>query len=323
MRVRKQGFTLVELLVVIAIIGILIALLLPAVQAAREAARRMQCSNNLKQIGLAIHNFHDANQKLPPSRMPCAHGSWASEIWPFMEQQILKDRWTLDESYSNVAADVIQAQIGGYFCPSRRGAGELSKNLDGYGGPHRPGALSDYAVSIGDGSPANDYIPPHGDCNGAFRHAYPQTHFSCGGKRPNYNLGGVKWYYTLSFNNIEDGLSQTIFVGEKHVKKGMFGYGFDPAITTWNAPGFFQGDNSIYNMDHISMARFAGPGFGLALAPQDEYNWNFGSYHSGGTVNFVYGDGSVRSMNPSVDTLILGYLANRKDGQVISGGVLE
>ena len=82
----SRGFTLVELLVVIAIIGILVALLLPAVQAAREAARRIQCTNHLKQIGLAIHNFHDAHKKLPPSRMPCNHGTWASEIWPYLEQ---------------------------------------------------------------------------------------------------------------------------------------------------------------------------------------------------------------------------------------------
>ena len=178
-------------------------------------------------------------------------------------------------------------------------------------------------MSIGDGSPANDYIPPYGDSNGAFRHAYPQSHDYCSGTGPYYSLEGVDWYYTLSFNDIEDGLSNTIFAGEKHVKEGMFGYGFDPAITVYNAPGYFQGDNSIYNMDYISMARFAGPGFGLALSSKDEYNFNFGSYHSGGVVNFVFGDGSVRSVTPSVDTLILGYLANRKDGQVIPGGVLE
>src|SRR5688500_12419399 len=94
MLMPRKGFTLVELLVVIAIIGILIALLLPAVQAAREAARRYQCTNNLKQIGLAMHNYHDINGKFPPSRI--ARGdyiTWAVLILPYMEQQAMYELW--------------------------------------------------------------------------------------------------------------------------------------------------------------------------------------------------------------------------------------
>ncbi len=81
-----KAFTLVELLVVIAIIGILVALLLPAVNSAREAARRTQCINNLKNIGLAIHNFHNAQRQLPNSRRTCDYLTWAAEIWPYIEE---------------------------------------------------------------------------------------------------------------------------------------------------------------------------------------------------------------------------------------------
>ncbi|MCG2685419.1 MAG: DUF1559 domain-containing protein, partial [Planctomycetales bacterium] len=90
---KSTAFTLVELLVVITIIGILIALLLPAVQAAREAARQVQCINNLKQIGLAIHGFHEAKGALPPTRSSCSHSTWAAEIWPFIEGQNLADQY--------------------------------------------------------------------------------------------------------------------------------------------------------------------------------------------------------------------------------------
>jgi prepilin-type N-terminal cleavage/methylation domain-containing protein len=90
----KRGFTLVELLVVIAIIGVLVALLLPAVQAARESARRAQCVNNLKQVGIAMHGYHDTYLKLPPGARSCCWGTWQMEILPFIEQGQLAELYT-------------------------------------------------------------------------------------------------------------------------------------------------------------------------------------------------------------------------------------
>ena len=94
MKKNSHGFTLVELLVVIAIIGILVALLLPAIQAAREAARRAQCVNNLKQIGIALQNYHDTHKELPAGNYSCCWGTWQMAILPFIEEQQLGDMYT-------------------------------------------------------------------------------------------------------------------------------------------------------------------------------------------------------------------------------------
>ena len=125
---RHRGFTLVELLVVIAIIGILVGLLLPAVQAAREAARRMQCSNNLKQMGLAAHNYMDTHKALPTGEYSCCWGTWQLQLLPFMEQNNLFSRY----QYNGMMVDlpvgtrygsatnlpVTRTQIPTYTCPS-------------------------------------------------------------------------------------------------------------------------------------------------------------------------------------------------------------
>src|SRR5579872_2666531 len=98
---RSRGFTLIELLVVIAIITILIGLLLPAVQNVREAAARAKCQNNLKQIGQGTHTLHDANGKLPPSRIADQYATWSVLLWPFVEQGPLYNTWDLTQRYYN------------------------------------------------------------------------------------------------------------------------------------------------------------------------------------------------------------------------------
>ena len=129
-----------ELLVVIAIIGILVALLLPAVNSAREAARRTQCINNLKNIGLAIHNFHNAQRQLPNSRRSCDYLTWAAEIWPYIEEGAMLETWDPDETYYGQTETARTYQVGIYLCPSRRGSPAISITGDSNsnGSPHFP-----------------------------------------------------------------------------------------------------------------------------------------------------------------------------------------
>jgi prepilin-type N-terminal cleavage/methylation domain-containing protein len=311
----RSGFTLVELLVVITIIGILIALLLPAVQAAREAARRAQCANHLKQMGLAIHNFHQARGALPPSREPCHHGTLFTVLWPYMEQQALTGRWGDELSYYEQPLDLLEIPVAAYFCPTRRRPPQLSKQGDDADGrvSHRPGALGDYAAVAGDGTGGRwdwaFYHQTNRQPNGPMLHAGApfdadgEPNRLCRGTFPKLRFDRME--LPLTFADIRDGTSNTLFVGEKHVPLGKFGTRA-------------SGDTSIYNSDFMESccARFGGPGRGLARSPEEGVRINFGSYHPG-ACQFVFGDGRVTAVPNSIDTDILGRLCVRHDGQPI------
>src|SRR5215471_13177980 len=122
MAMRRYGFTLIELLVVIAIISVLMALLLPAVQRVREAGSRASCANNLHQIGLAFHMYHDNYGKLPPNRLSDLHATWAVLILPYVEQSNLYAQWDLVKFYYDQSDVARLTQVPTYFCPSRRTA---------------------------------------------------------------------------------------------------------------------------------------------------------------------------------------------------------
>jgi type II secretory pathway pseudopilin PulG len=296
--------TLIELLVVLSIIAVLLALLIPAVQRVREAANRVQCANNLKQIGLAIHHFHDSRGFLPPSRLENLAGTWCSEIWPYIEQAALANQWAKGKEYLLQPQVIIEAQLVLYYCPTRRGLPQLSQDGDDglpmYG--HRPGALGDYGVVAGDGTYWDSPAP--GGTNGPFMMG------ELFDGQAQLNLSG-NYRRTLSLTALTDGTSNTLFVGEKHVQRGKFGQRK-------------AGDNSIYNANHLeAVGRFGGPGFdddgyprSLANSPSEPGRTRFGSYHTG-ICQFVFGDGGVRALSNSLDPVILGRLCNRNDGQPV------
>jgi prepilin-type N-terminal cleavage/methylation domain-containing protein len=281
----RKAFTLVELLVVIAIIAILIGLLLPAVQKVREAANRSMCQNNLKQIGLALHNYHDVYAKLPPSRLLDHYATWCVLLLPYLEQDNLYRQWNVAQQYYSQSDVARTTPVKGYFCPTRRTAetaptASVSGDVPDNGNPvdyHVPGALADYACSLGTGEVDYWWGTPPAD--GAFQY----------GTQP------------ITLASVTDGLSNTLFVGEKQVPLGRFGQG------GW--------DCSSYNGDYGCSFRLAGPGYGLARGPTDTGQL-FGSYHPG-VCQFVFGDGAVHALSVSISTATLGLLASRNDGQVI------
>lgn len=317
---RRRAMTLIELLVVIAIIGVLIALLLPAIQAAREAARRSQCSNHLKQLGLAIQYYHDAKKILPPSgTRGQGEPTWLMRIMPYMEEQNAYDQWgsliNQANTYYRANDNVRRQTVDIFFCPSRRKPSD-GESIDGntrspYGGG--PGALGDYVTSYGSGVTGASPFPfsatqpignPLSYSNGAFSFCVQSGGFTLVDAS-----NRLFWKHNLRFRTIVDGLTKTFFLGEKHVRPDEFGRSA-------------SGDISIYNDDSPqALGRLAGPNFPLAQSPTGDIGTNrayqFGSMHPG-VSQFVMGDCSVHSLAVDTDVEILRRLAHRSDGEVVN-----
>ena len=303
---QPRGFTLVELLVVIAIIGILVALLLPAVQAAREAARRTHCANNLKQIGLASQNFHDTYLFLPPafigdnSDTPSGNGGWATWgalILPFAEGGNQFSKWDLRYRVIDQPAEAYQAKVKMYFCPSR-----LPHVLSVNDFKSPGGSLSDYAASFGSDA---QYV----NSNGAMIPNKPVVQ----------TIGGVdtlvSWSGQLNLASITDGTSSTTLVGEKHIRpNSLRGKAEDRSI--------FSGvRNTHRRMMGISPDGLEQRPLMPAKAQTQAYaNQCFGSSHTEVT-QFVFCDGSVRSFPLNTDIHLLTKFVVRNDGEVIDSGL--
>jgi prepilin-type N-terminal cleavage/methylation domain-containing protein len=157
-RRRRFGFTLIELLVVIAIISILVGLLLPAVQQVKERANLISCANNLKQIGLACHQYEMDKHSLPPTFIREGGATWMVLILPYLEQDNLYKQWDLSKTYYQQAADTRLKMVSVYFCPTRRTPSTASPPASIKGdvpsdgpvdGPNVPGAMADYAGNAG------------------------------------------------------------------------------------------------------------------------------------------------------------------------------
>ena len=328
---KRRGFTLVELLVVIAIIGILIAMLIPAVQQVREAARRTACVNKLRQIGLATLSFESAHQAFPPARLhPKADAvepyhlgesepSWLVRILPFIEQDSLYQKWDLSKAYEDHPTDVISQALDLYICPSRRSL-EEAQSPSGiqkiiYRAPCGCGRSGVVDVV---GGATGDFAGNHGDISpGAV--GFPTDYYYGGNgtgviissqavSRSNNATGPpqLDWIDRIGHGSLNDGTSNTILAGELHVTEENLNK------IPFNGP-LFNGE------DLNAFSRVGGPGVPI-LGPTENSRTGilgFGSWHPQ-TCNFVYADGSTHSLKSIIDTVSLGKLCNRADGQPLT-----
>ena len=311
-RAQRSAFTLIELLVVIAIIAVLIALLLPAVQAAREAARRIQCVNNLKQIGLAIHTYFDSAGAFPSGYISYykRDGSdegvaeddigpgwgWGSLILPQLEQRNIHNAINFNLTMTSGTNDTAQLlRINAYLCPS-----DPQKELV----PVRNETNSATVYTVGSGNYVGVYgVGEIGDAPG----------------------GGTGMFFRnsrINFASITDGTSNTFAVGERS---------HDLSYVTWTGraiggwlfptPSFEGGRNTFSPNPEEAFTMILGP-VGIENGPRppnypSAHVEDFRSHHPGG-VNFAFADGSVRFIKNSINEPIYQALATRAGGEVLS-----
>jgi prepilin-type N-terminal cleavage/methylation domain-containing protein/prepilin-type processing-associated H-X9-DG protein len=333
LKARHRGFTLIELLVVIAIIAVLIALLLPAVQSAREAARRIQCVNNLKQLGLGMHNYHDSAGSFPIGALGVnslnngyqygtwtdARRSWAFMLLPFIEQGPMFQSinfslpWNQPDGRANTSAQVIAVKI--FTCPS-------DPNPDAMADPSAPRRMANYMVNYGNSNwcQNNTY---HGVKSNPFTGGYP-------GPLGTVTFLGAPFSQDLAFGiaSITDGTSNTLLMSEVRIcLPNIATKGQDHRGDIYN-DDFNCNQFMTYTPPNTTLTDWSGasqwqyPWLGNPPAErakgggQNAYN-AARSYHPGG-VNALYCDGSVKFVKDTVNIVTWRALGSSQGGEVIS-----
>lgn len=296
----RRGFTLVELLVVIAIIGVLVALLLPAVQAARESARRMKCSNNLKQIGLALHMYHDNVGSFPPGAFVTNNLSWNVLILPYLEQASLYNQFNFNLGAFNGAPNQegpnknlhATVRMNAYLCPS---------SIVDIWATHPSSALLDGRKTY-----ASHYYGIMGPKSATTAIAYEFDPAPAG--QGGFALSGVLGRDSrVRLANVTDGASNTLLVGEIS-RPGGDGSSWVRGIAFGTTTTAATGMSSSKNLNF---------GINVLLTPQSANQFNdisFASYHIR-AAQFVMTDGAVRYLSDNVTSAIYKAAGSRDGGE--------
>ncbi len=307
----RDGFTLIELLVVIAIIAILIALLLPAVQQAREAARRSTCRNNMKQWGLALHNYHDTHRVFPPSQVAsgdCDRGGTPPPfamnlnglvlLLPYMDQGPLYNKLNFNEAFDDRVSGSLTLAGG----TASNNAAQVNRVLPIFSCPSDPGPVGSSTSStynLPGGNPEHrtnyDFV--------VYRLSYDQCNMwdSRGSVRTMFEDGS-----RCKMRDLTDGSSNTAAMAE--TRKSCCGNGNN---ASWGGRGWVQvGLTLHYQAPNVTVRS------GTDWAPRlGDWGWT-GSYHEGG-INVLLADGAVRFMSENIDAAIRSNLERISDGNVI------
>jgi len=276
---ESRGFTLIELLVVISIIGILIAILLPALQAAREVARRTSCLNNMAQLGLALHDYEYHYEAFPPgvtnpdgpirNEPQGVHVSWTVKILPYLEQRAVFQHFDQAAgAYAPVNSEVLAVWLPILQCPS---------------------------------APTADRSD-----NGAQPSNYAGCHHDTEAPIDEDNHGLLFLNSSVRYSDIFDGSSATILLGEVVVDEDCLSWASGTRATLRNTGSFAQGDLSEATPE------------GAKKAEKDPLHvGGFGSFHNGDLANFAFADGSVRALSQKIDRNLFQLLGHRADGEII------
>ena len=320
---QRIAFTLVELLVVITIIGILISLLLPAVQAAREAARRLQCSNNLKQMGLAFHNYENSNAMLPPGGLTQTSGgygfSWLVRILPYIEQQNIYNQLDFNGASTGGSIGWLAGGSWGGNAQNR----EVLKNMK-FPFMFCPSSNLDQLVITGaDYESPNVQSATYAGVSGAYDHPTTRDKASADSATGKISFGGtVIVNRGVRISDIHDGTTNTMMVveqsgwcidadGAQVDCRSDCGHGF---CMGYGNDGWERHFNLTCVIHPIGETSFSALGVGGNCGP----NRPIMSAHSGGA-QVLMADGSVQFLTQGLQIQTLYNLANRDDGNVVSG----
>jgi prepilin-type N-terminal cleavage/methylation domain-containing protein/prepilin-type processing-associated H-X9-DG protein len=314
----RTGFTLIELLVVIAIIGVLVGLLLPAVQQAREAARRSACSNKMKQQGLAIHNFADVNPETFPAGWvgEYENGEWhgdegegfgfASRMLPFIEENNVYKTINFDQQVSHSSnAAARTTVISTFLCPSDSyGSGDLfNPGAEGSGEdtPDATPGSTQYARSNYPGVFGNEHMGGHDDHDDLTAALNVEDEgLEPGEGNGIFFAGGANGQNAVKFKSVTDGLSKTVMIGERDSRLGG---------SLWIG----RGDGL-----EAGMSRVIGVGEHVFNSGGEAHFEDFFSSHPGG-VSFVFADGHVAFLSDGMSESVFQSLSTRAGGEVASG----